>query len=62
MTDLANRHVADLAELSPAEMEQVQGGTNVEATVKVLNASSTTFVGGWGSSMYQYSFEGTSSY
>jgi hypothetical protein len=46
MTDHAGRHVAGMAELSPAEMEQVQGGTNVEATVKVLNASSTTFVGG----------------
>ena len=53
MTNRTNRNDTEWAELSASEMEQVLGGEETKSY------SAIVFVGGWGSSSYQYSFSGT---
>lgn len=43
--------------LSPAELRSVAGGESYAAQ-KVRESEAIVFVGGWGSSMYQYDFPG----
>jgi hypothetical protein len=53
MTNRTNRDGAEWAELTYSEMEQVLGGADA------ADYSAIVFVGGWGSSSYQYAFSGT---
>ena len=43
--------------LSPSELSRVEGGESFAAQ-KVRQYETIVFVGGWGSSMYQYDFPG----